>query len=576
MTKPRSLAAFIVLHAVALLALGGFSWSQHRLQPLADIDLPPDGRIACVSYAPHHKAGQAPFNPDFHASYEQVEQDLTALSHRFGCIRTYSISQGLDQVPAIARKLGMKVILGAWINADPVDTNKELTAAIRLANDNTDVVRALIVGNEVMLRREQTQTGMLRLLKQAKAEAKVPITYADVWEFWEKNLPLADEVDFATIHILPYWEDKPVAIDDAVEHVSAVVEHMKPLFKKPLLIGETGWPSLGRQREGALPSPVNQARYVREFVTRANQRGWDYNLIEAIDQPWKRRLEGTVGGYWGMLSADTLEEKFSLRGPMANRNDSTFHWTMGIGGALLGWLAVLAARRSLPGVTASLASALLGAFTGLTLAFQWQHMRDAYPGSLQLGIVSSIVIAAALAIGRARPELLNRAVRTALAAVVLVLALFMVASGSTARDRFETTSLCLVTLLTLATTALVARAIGSTRDYDGNWLRLSEAVRFAVLFSAGVGSLLIWADSRYRDFPYLLYLVPALEFALAWQLLGERSGLRAISREEKLLAVMIGSTCIARLLPEPMNPQAIGWTLLGLLLAWIGLARRPA
>ncbi|CAN5205004.1 hypothetical protein BH09PSE6_BH09PSE6_20480 [soil metagenome] len=576
MKKTAGLLPFIVLHAVVLLALAGFSWSQHRQQPLADIDLPPDGRIACVSYAPHHKPGQAPFNADFHASHQQVEEDLTALSHRFGCIRTYSVAQGLDQVPAIARTLGMKVILGAWINADPTDTAKELAAALRLANENTDVVRALIVGNEVMLRREQTQNGMLRLLKQAKAESKVPITYADVWEFWEKNLPLADEVDFATIHILPYWEDKPVAIDDAVDHVAEVVEHMKPLFKKPLLIGETGWPSLGRQREGALPSPVNQARYVREFVTRANQRGWDYNLIEAIDQPWKRRLEGTVGGYWGMLTADTLSEKFSLRGPMANRTDSTFHWAMGIGGAVLAWLVVLAARGRMPGLSATVASALLGGFTGLTMAFQWQHMLDAYPGSLQLGIVSSLLLAAALAIGRARPDLLSRAVRAGLAAIVVVLAVAMVATGSTVRDWFETTSLCLVTVLALATAVLVARAIGSTRTYDGNWLRLTEAVRFAVLFSAGVGSLLLWADSRYRDFPYWLYLVPAIEFALAWPLLAARSALRAITPEEKALAVLIGLTAIGRLLPEPMNPQAVCWTLLGLLLAWIGLARRAA
>ena len=39
-----------------------------------------------------------------------------------------------------------------------------------------------------------------------EAESPVPVTYADVWEFWLRNRDLASAVDFVTIHILPYWE----------------------------------------------------------------------------------------------------------------------------------------------------------------------------------------------------------------------------------------------------------------------------------------------------------------------------------------------------------------------------------
>ena len=68
---------------------------------------------------------------------------------------------------------------------------------------------------------------------------------------------------------------------------------------KDVLIGETGWPSEGRQRETAVPSRVNEARFIRGFVSMAEANGWHYNLIEAFDQPWKRANEGAVGGYWG-------------------------------------------------------------------------------------------------------------------------------------------------------------------------------------------------------------------------------------------------------------------------------------
>lgn len=99
----------------------------------------------------------------------------------------------------------MKVLLGAWIGYEKPLNARELERAIALANANTDVVRALIVGNEVLLRRERTEDEMRELIRHAKANAKVPVTYADVWEFWTRHDSLAAEVDFVTVHILPFW-----------------------------------------------------------------------------------------------------------------------------------------------------------------------------------------------------------------------------------------------------------------------------------------------------------------------------------------------------------------------------------
>ena len=79
---------------------------------------------------------------------------------------------------------------------------------------------------------------------------------------------------------------------------------------KEILIGETGWPSQGRMREGALPSRTSQARVVSEILDIAKREGFRVNLIEAYDQPWKRQLEGTVGGYWGLFDAYQREVKY--------------------------------------------------------------------------------------------------------------------------------------------------------------------------------------------------------------------------------------------------------------------------
>jgi hypothetical protein len=73
-------------------------------------------------------------------------------------------------------------------------------------------------------------------------------------------------------------------------------------------------------REGALPSPVNQARFMRGFVALAEQENWQYNLIEAFDQPWKRAKEGAVGGYWGLYDADRVDKNV-FSGPVSNFPD---------------------------------------------------------------------------------------------------------------------------------------------------------------------------------------------------------------------------------------------------------------
>ena len=314
-----------------------YVWRLQQPQPLLETDAE-SARLQCVSYSPYYKPGMNPLLSDTFVDPLQIEQDLQALSKVTGCVRTYSISQGMDYVPKAAQKLGMKVLLGAWVGWIDADNMKQLEMAVQQANQYPDTVRGIVVGNEVLLRGEQSEARMHEYLQWVKARTKAPITYADVWEFWLKYPTLEQEVDFVTVHILPYWEDKPVAVEQAVMHTASVMGHLGTVFKKPLLIGETGWPSQGRQRFYASASVVNQARYVREFLHAAKQTGWQYNIIEAFDQPWKRELEGTVGGFWGIFDVD-LKPKFNLNGPVAERADGWLPYGIALGLAVVaaGW-----------------------------------------------------------------------------------------------------------------------------------------------------------------------------------------------------------------------------------------------
>ncbi len=82
------------------------------------------------------------------------------------------------------------------------------------------------------------------------------------------------------------------------------------------MIAEFGWPSAGYNLQNAMPGPFEQAVTLRNFVSRAEAIGMEYNIVEAIDQPWKF-FEGGVGPYWGILNA-AREPKFAWTGPVVD------------------------------------------------------------------------------------------------------------------------------------------------------------------------------------------------------------------------------------------------------------------
>jgi glucan 1,3-beta-glucosidase len=91
-------------------------------------------------------------------------------------------------------------------------------------------------------------------------------------------------------------------------------------------------------REGALPSPINQARAIQEVLALAKRESFRVNLIEAYDQPWKRRLEGTVGGHWGLYDAYHRKPKFVWGAAVSNHPQWGWQATQGVALAALVFL----------------------------------------------------------------------------------------------------------------------------------------------------------------------------------------------------------------------------------------------
>jgi exo-beta-1,3-glucanase (GH17 family)/cellulose synthase/poly-beta-1,6-N-acetylglucosamine synthase-like glycosyltransferase len=245
---------------------------------------------------------------------EEIDADLALLQGRTHAVRTYTVEGAQGEIPRLARKYGINVALGAWIDERLEKNEVEIERVIKIADENRRNVVRVIVGNEVILRKDIPPKQLIEYLDRVRKKLAVPVSTAEPWHIWLKYPNLVDHVDYLAVHMLPYWEGVP--IDKSVEYIVERVNQLKERFpNKPIVIAEVGWPSNGRTREGAVASLSNQAVFLRRFIDRARQERYIYYVMEAFDQLWKAKNEGSVGSYWGVYNVER-EPKFTFKEPI--------------------------------------------------------------------------------------------------------------------------------------------------------------------------------------------------------------------------------------------------------------------
>ena len=306
----------IISFAVLIIVLNGlWAWGTNLPQDVG-LDVP-EGKLKSLSFS-SFREGQGPVQGIF-PTVEQIDADLKLMGQKTHNIRTYASAEGsMPAIPELAKKHGVTMLQGAWLSALKDKNKIEIAELIRSANAHPDVVKRVIVGNEVLLRGDLPVDELIGYIREVKRLVKQPVSYADVWSMYMQHPELIKEVDFVTIHILPYWEDRPINVEEAPDHIQSIIKTVRQQSdaispNKPILIGEAGWPGAGRQRGGAIPGVVNEAQFIRSLIKVANDNGFDYNIVEAFNQPWKSVFEGVVGANWGLYSVDR-KEVFPLTG----------------------------------------------------------------------------------------------------------------------------------------------------------------------------------------------------------------------------------------------------------------------
>ncbi|MDR3505302.1 MAG: glycosyl hydrolase family 17 protein [Acidocella sp.] len=523
------------LIACVLLSLLTFAMWANPNQPQAgDVTMPP-GKFNSLSYGPY-QPWQNPFSTDYPTNAD-VAKDLALIATEADGIRTYSSSHGDYDIGALAKQAGLKLWLGIWLGSNTADNAKEIAAGIAEANAHPDVVTRVIVGNEVLLRRDLSVDDLIKNIDYVRARVKQPVAYADVTDFWKQFPQVAPHVDVVMIHFLPYWEDTPLSVDDALAEIQSTTEQFKAMFPgKQISIGETGWPSAGRWRGPAATGHVQEAVFLRRFATLAARDGVDYNLIEAFDQNWKTS-EGVAGANWGIWTAGR-QPKFPLSGPVVE----TPQWPWYAGFAALAGMLLFAAvgfrnlRLSLPAFALGNGLAVACAGTLPMLHVYWRHL-----GVLFTPVEANLPYDTWM--------LLDALVNLPLQALFAVLVIRRVDALLAGRE-----------LPPVTTGAAVLAGLRRFRlpvNYDSLW--------FIFLLSAAVFQALLVFDGRYRDAPTPVFIIPAIAAVLRFW---TKDKPRQMGWEELLAGFALAVLALADMVAEgPSNLDFIIWNVEALVIA---------
>ncbi|MBN2011874.1 glycosyl hydrolase [candidate division KSB1 bacterium] len=257
-----------------------------------------------------YRNGQDPREQTY-PTQEQILEDLKILEKHWQIIRTYGSDQHSRDVLEVIRRenIHLSVMLGIWLNGDSskvAENEAQINTGIELANQYSDIVCAVNVGNEIMIYwsdHRMSEEQAIQYVRRVKKAVTVPVTVADDFAFWrEHGRTLANELDFVAMHTYPIWGGRDIdnAMAVTIEHYESV---KNALPDKKIIISEAGWATytVGKLHAPRAGDESKQKRYFNELMTWSKQNNVPVFFFEAFDEPWKG--SGTEG-HWGVFSVD--------------------------------------------------------------------------------------------------------------------------------------------------------------------------------------------------------------------------------------------------------------------------------
>lgn len=240
--------------------------------------------------------------PGEHLTDEQIRRRLEIIRPYTKWIRSFSCTEGNENIPIIAKEYGLKTLVGAWLGTDKETNEKELAGLIELTKRGAVDIAA--VGNEVLYRGDLNESELLEYIKRGRSSmTNVPVGYVDAYYEFRDHPKVADSCDVILANCYPFWEG--CDLDYSLMYMKDMYRQAERAGQgKKVIITETGWPSQGTNLEGAYPSFQNFLKYFMNTQKWSKEEAIEVFFFSSFDESWKVGAEGDVGAYWGLWDKD--------------------------------------------------------------------------------------------------------------------------------------------------------------------------------------------------------------------------------------------------------------------------------
>ena len=235
-------------------------------------------------------------------SKEQVRRRLEIIRPHTNWVRSFSCIEGNEWIPIVAKEMGMKTLVGAWLSDDDEANQEEIASLIDLAEKG--VVDIAAVGNEVLYRDDLNEQQLLDYMYKVKAAIpNTPMGYVDAYYEFTSHPKITEACDVILSNCYPFWEGCP--LDYSIGHMEQMYHQAKGAgVNKKVIITETGWPSKGQDVKGSHPSYINALKYFIRTQLWCQAEGIETFYFASFDEDWKVSDEGEAGAFWGIWDKD--------------------------------------------------------------------------------------------------------------------------------------------------------------------------------------------------------------------------------------------------------------------------------
>ncbi len=228
----------------------------------------------------------------------QIRRRMQLLKPYTQWVRSFSCIEGNELIPQIAKELGIKTLVGAWLGTDEDKNQQEVENLIQLAKEGFVDIAA--IGNEVLYRNDLSKDELLDVIRHVKKEIPgIPVGYVDAYYEFVQHPEITELCDVILCNCYPFWEGTDYKY--SLQHLQQMYQQAVAAGKgKRVIITETGWPGKGESLGNAVPSHINALKYFVNTQLWAIDENIEVFYFSSFDESWKVGAEGEVGAYWGI------------------------------------------------------------------------------------------------------------------------------------------------------------------------------------------------------------------------------------------------------------------------------------